>query len=224
MSFKSAEQGGAEVFVPLTLLLLGEMDLPKLLGAAVVAEDLIAELLAGQVEDAVSHHVEAVVVPVGAADAADDPAVDVLGEEGGYGALPQGLVVRRPPFAHTRGAGVGAPELRQSVVEGAGVAYGGELGVGGKDIGILPAVEAVIFHRIVSLSSLLWGLCQIGTFLPRFARGCSKERRTALCRACGQGKYVFTLTALYHLSPAKASEKGRKASDLLLNICTLTQI
>ena len=125
------------------------MDLPELLDAVGVVQFFAAELLAGQVEDAVADNVEAVEGAVPVWDAEDLAAVALLHQKGRDGALAQGAVLRRPVRAHPGGAGLRAPDPGEQVV----VIPGRQAAVVG-DIGGFPAIEFVFPHDLTSLLEL----------------------------------------------------------------------
>ena len=93
------------------------MDLPRLLRVSLVAEPLITELLAGQVENRSANDIVAVEVSAVPWNSVHFSAENVLGEERRDGALPQRAVFPRPVPPHARRAGVRAPDERKSVVQ-----------------------------------------------------------------------------------------------------------
>ena len=76
----------------------------------------IAELLARQVEHAVAHRVEAVIIAARLPDAVHFAAEQVLDQECRDRALPERFVIGRPVAPHPRRAGVRAPDTAEDII------------------------------------------------------------------------------------------------------------
>ena len=141
------------------------MNLPGLLRVALVAEDLPAELFAGQVKDMAVHHIVAVVVPAGAQDAVHLPAEQVLHQKSRDGALAQSPVLRGPACPEPGRAGLGAPDLRQLAVQIQRGVNARPAPVHRRHAGLLPAVKTIRLHGfrlLISLAKASAG-CQYNT-------------------------------------------------------------
>ena len=135
------QQPFPQQLVPRLLFRLGEMHGPVLLGAVGIVQPSIPELLAGQVEDAALHLVEAVEAAVPQGHAVHLPAVDVLHQKSRDGALAQGFVLRRPVLPHPGRAGLLTPDPGQLVI----VCTGRQPKLV-PDIGCFPAVKMIRLH------------------------------------------------------------------------------
>lgn len=93
-----------------------KMHFPELFRIPLIIQDLIAELLAGQVKPVLTHHIITMVISAGPKYAIHLTAENVLGQKRRDRALSQRPVLRRPVLPKPRRAGVRAPYLRKHVI------------------------------------------------------------------------------------------------------------
>ena len=130
-----------QIFIPQPLFLFGKMHLAELLRVILIAELLVTELLAGQIEYAAVHDVVTMIIPAFARHAVNLASENILREKSRNRALSERAVVLAPICTKSGGAGVFAPDFAQNVIQ-----ITRSHAVGSFDIGRLPAVEIVLFH------------------------------------------------------------------------------
>src|SRR5699024_171488 len=106
-----------QILVSLLFFFFGKVRLPELLRIVLIHKNFISELLACQIEAAVSHYIVAVKVSVRTGYAVHLSAENILCQESGDGTLAQCSVLPGPVLPHPRRAGIRAPDLRQSVIQ-----------------------------------------------------------------------------------------------------------
>ena len=119
------------------------MYFPELFGIVPVIEDFGQKLFAGQIKQAVTDHVVAVIVPVRQRYAIDSAPEDVLDKEGSDGTLTESPVFFTPVCLHAGRAGLTAPEVTEDVIKIPGISDGGKSGINGFNVGSFPADKAV---------------------------------------------------------------------------------
>jgi len=93
------------------------MNLSELLRIVSIIQDFIPELLAGQVEYTVPHHVVTVIIPIRPADPVHFPSENILRQKCRDGALPQCLVLPAPLISHPRCTGLGTPYFGKRIIQ-----------------------------------------------------------------------------------------------------------